>query len=146
MALTEDLLTRLQADALSGELANASAEALERYAAILCYSQAFTFFGDRQFPQICETVRVQLLRAHIGELQKHITSLDAKNTTLSWLVVVLTVASLLGSTAQLWFAYKADVRADSVVTPHVAAQRQQPIQAASAPSAAMAARKGITTK
>lgn len=108
----EDLRQQANRDGL----ASASATELERYATALCFSQAFSFFQEREYPQLCETVRTHLLRAHIAKLQEHITGLDAKNTRLSVLVVALTVASLIGTAAQIWFAYKADKKAEAVST------------------------------
>ena len=53
-------------------------------------------FKGLQFPQICETVRIHLLRAHIARLQTHITALDAKNTKLTiWVIALATAASLV---------------------------------------------------
>ena len=80
--------------------ATASISALEAYAVALTNSQAFSFFGAREYPQLCETVRVHLLRAHIQALQNHITKLDEKSTRLSWLVIVLTVVATLSAIAQ----------------------------------------------
>lgn len=145
MATIEEILMQLQKEAFSGALAKASTETLEEYAAALCHSQAFTAFGDRQFPQICETVRVHLLRAHIGVLQKHITALDAKNTMLSWLVVALTVASLIGSASQIWYAYKADKRVETE-TKSIAAQQQQNIQPATTAFSALPDCKFVSPK
>ena len=134
MGTTADTLRQLQQEALSGGLGNASAETLDAYAAVLCHSQAFSHFGAHEFPQICETVRIHLLRAHIARLQAHITALDAKNTKLSWLVVVLTVASLFGAGGQIWFAYKADKKSEQTSL-SVATQPQKPAPQSSSPIA-----------
>lgn len=110
---TEEILSDLKREAFSGDLVNASTEKLNGYAAALCHSQAFSAFGNHEFPQICETVRIHLLRAHIENLQQHITTLDAKNTKLSWLVVGLTIASLIGTGIQSTIAIRSEARAES---------------------------------
>ena len=88
-------------------LASASTVELERYATALCHSQAFSFFGSLEYPQICETVRVHLLRAHIGNLQghvvelhDHITKLNTSNTKLQQWVIVLAIAAFISATVQ----------------------------------------------
>lgn len=130
---TEEILSQLKRETFSGNLANASTEKLNEYAASLCHPQAFSVFGAHEFPQICETVRIHLLRAHIEVLQNHITSLDGKNTKLSWLVVVLTIASLIGTASQIWYADKADKRAivDSIAIAekHIPTPAPSPTQA-----------------
>ncbi len=95
-----DTLNQLKNEAFSGALGQASAETLNRYAAALCDSRASGEFGGLQFPQICETVRIHLLRAHIELLQTHITDLDAKNTRLTKWVIALAVAALISTLFQ----------------------------------------------
>lgn len=129
---TEETLNQLKLEALSGGLAKASTETLNKYASALCHSQAFSVFGSHEFQQVCETVRIHLLRAHIEGLQKHITALDEKNTKLSWLVVALTIASLIGTASQIWYADKEDKRAiaDSIASSekHIPTQPPSPTQ------------------
>lgn len=110
---TEETLKQLKREALSGGLANVSAETLDGYAAALCHSQAFSHFGAHEFPQICETVRIHLLRAHIARLQTHITALDAKNTKLTILVIALAAAALISTAIQTIVVIRAEVRAGS---------------------------------
>jgi len=102
MGITEDTLNRLKKEAFAGGLAKASKAELEQYAAALCFSQAFSFFGAQQFPQICETVRIHLLRAHIESLQAHITALDEKNTRLQHLVILLAAVAVISSGFQIY--------------------------------------------
>lgn len=45
-------------------------------------------------------------------LQRHIEALDRKNSRTTWLVVLLTVATLIGTASQTWYGYKADKRAE----------------------------------
>ena len=58
------------------------------------------------------TINNILLQRHVENLQSHITLLDHKNSTTQKLVVVLTIAALAGSVSQIWYAYKADKRAE----------------------------------
>jgi hypothetical protein len=149
---TLEMLERLQREAFSGALGKADATTLEEYAAALCHSQAFTVFGERQFAQVSETVRVHLLRAHIeslqdhvGELHDHITNLNGSNTKLQKLVVVLTVASLIGTAAQVWFAAKAD-KSPEEKSPTTASQLQTPTAQSAAPNQAVAPAAGPAKK
>ena len=127
---TEEILSDLKREAFSGELSNASAEKLNRYAAALCHPQAFSVFGAHEFPQVCETVRIHLLRAHIETLQKHITTLNEKNALTQKLVIALTVAALLTGIPQIWLAYKADKRSELETKTIAASQLAQPIESA----------------
>jgi len=113
MGTTEDTLSQLKREAFSGGLGKASAETLDGYAAALCHPQAFTVFSVHEFPQVSETVRIHLLRAHIARLQTHITALDAKNTKLTMWVIVLAVAALISTVTQTVVAIRAEVRAGS---------------------------------
>lgn len=124
-------LEQLKKDAFTGDLGTASARTLGEYAAALCHSQAFSVFGSSEFPQIAETVRIHLLRAHIEALQAHITDLDAKNSSLSRLVVALTVAALIVGIPQIWFAYKADKRSELETRTVAAPQPTPPTPSAS---------------
>ncbi|WP_281783403.1 hypothetical protein [Sinimarinibacterium flocculans] len=98
---TAETLERLKREAMSGALSQASSQQLEEYSAALCHPQAFSHFGAHEFPQVCEAVRIHLLRAHIEKLQNHITLLDAKNTRLSWWVIALAAMALITGLAQI---------------------------------------------
>lgn len=113
METTADTLKELKREALSGGLANASAVTLDAYSAALCHSQAYSYFGAHEFPQICETVRIHLLRAHIARLQTHITALDEKNTKLTIWVIVLAAAALISTVIQTVVVIRAEFRAGS---------------------------------
>ena len=139
---TLEILERLKREAFSGVLAKASRSELEEYAAALCHSQAFSAFGNHEFPQVCETVRTHLLRAHIENLQSHvvelhdhITDLNEKNALTQKLVIVLTVVSVIGSAVQIWYAAKADER-ETAKTSTVAVQHQPTQLPASVPTTA----------
>lgn len=138
MALDE-LMHKMKRDAVTGGLVNASMQDLTEYSAALCSPHAYSHLNVHEFPQIAETVRINLLRAHIQSLQEHvvalhdhITDLDTKNTTLQKLVVALTVASLIGTGAQVWYAAKADKIPEATASP-IAIQPQAPTQPQLAP-------------
>lgn len=94
MGTTADL-EALQQSINSGAISTLATSRLEQFSVALCHSQAYTFFGERQFPQICETVRLHLLRSHI-------TDLNEKNALTQKLVIALTIASLIGTAIQLF--------------------------------------------
>jgi len=110
----DQVMLEMKGCAVSGGLVDAPIEKLKEYAAALCHSGAYTHLGAQEFPQVAETVRINLLRAHIEllqghvvklqghfvELHSHITSLDAKNSTLQKWVAALAVAALVAGTAQ----------------------------------------------
>jgi hypothetical protein len=104
---TTTTLEQLKQDAFSGALGKASAATLGEYAAALCHSQAFSLFGVHEFPQISETVRIHLLRAHIESLQSHvvelhdhITTLNKSNAKIQHWVIALSVAAVIGTAVQ----------------------------------------------
>lgn len=106
MSMTDEL-DAVRDSINSGAIADLPAKRLEEFSVILCRSQAFAHFGASQFPQICETVRTHLVRAHIetlqnhvAELHNHITKLNESNTKLSRFVVALTIAALVAASVQ----------------------------------------------
>ncbi|MBH0180212.1 MAG: hypothetical protein HP490_00660 [Nitrospira sp.] len=94
MGTTADL-EALKESINSGAISTFPTSRLEQFAVALCHSQAYTLFSERQFSQICETVRLQLLRSHINDLNE-------KNELTQKLVVALTVASLIGTAIQMF--------------------------------------------
>jgi hypothetical protein len=112
------ILNELDAAIESGEIATSSKEQLNKFAIALCQSWAHNRYSQGpQYIQICETVRTHLLRAHIEKLQNHvvelhnhITSLNKKNKITQYCVIALTIAALIGTSAQVWYAKKADRR------------------------------------
>jgi hypothetical protein len=137
-----ETVAQLRKLAISGALAEASTTELEAYAAALCHPNAFGEFGAIQFPQICETVRVHLLRAHIGNLQSHvielhdhITALNKSNAKIQWWVIALAAAALIAAVVQTTVAIRGEWREEAKNT--LAAQQQkQPSQQLSAPTPA----------
>jgi hypothetical protein len=136
------VLDHLRQQANRDGLASASTNELEKYATALCHSQAFSFFGEREYPQLCETVRVHLLRAHIGNLQEHvvelhdhITNLNTSNTKIQQWVIALAVAALISTTVQTIVTVMAYVNTPTTETksPAITVQPQKPAPQSSAP-------------
>lgn len=62
------------------------------------------------------TINTILLQRHLDRLQDHIGLLNRQNSNTQKLVIALTVASLIGTVAQVWYAYRADNKPDKEVT------------------------------
>ena len=146
-----ETLERLKREAFAGGLPKASLQALEEYSAALCHSDAFTVFADREFPQVCETVRTHLLRSHIEKLQSHvvdlhnhITKLNDSNTKLQKLVVVLTVVAVIAGSAQAITAILPYV--GLAPAPQLASAKQKPSLQLSTPIQPAAQSPGQATK
>jgi hypothetical protein len=112
-----NILGELRVAIRTHEISKATIDKLNEYSAALCESNAYGEFADREYPQVCETVRSHLLRSHIEKLQNHvvelhdhITSLNRKNEITQYCVIALTIAALIGTGAQVWYAKKADKR------------------------------------
>ena len=82
------------------------------------------------------TINNILLKRHIDKLQSHISTLNAQNARTQVLVIALTIASLFGSAAQIWYAYRADAKEERAAVASVEATRTQVQLPASPPSAA----------
>ncbi len=82
------------------------------------------FMGqERQIDAFAETVRLNITRVMIETLQNHITELNKKNNQTQNLIIVLTIASIIGTAGQLWYADKADKRSEAEAA--TTAARQQ---------------------
>ena len=110
MSKIEGILRQIKDDVYSDNLRKADKDTLEEYEAVLCRSQAYTYFSKSEFPQICEAIRLQLLRIHIDSLQSHITELDDKNTSLQKWVIALAIAALISTLIQTTVAIRAEIR------------------------------------
>jgi hypothetical protein len=84
-------------------VAQASRRDLQRY--LLAISQNVTGDDAVQARDI-----VQALTLNHLILQRHSDELQRRGQTTQRLVIALTIASLLGTAIQSWFAYKSDVR------------------------------------
>ena len=71
------------------------------------------------------TINNILLKRHLDGLQRHIGILNTQNARTQVLVVALTIASLIGSGVQVWYAYRADAKGNQEVA-KVSAQPQLP--------------------
>ncbi len=105
------------------------------------------FMGqERQIDAFAETVRLNITRVMIEALQGHITDLNNKNNQTQNLVIALTVASIIGTAGQVWYADKADKRAEAeaattearqqALAPQLAAPSLSSPEAASSPASA----------
>lgn len=134
-----ETMQRMRMVATTGALSTATLNELTEFAATLCQPGAHTHLNQYEFPQIAETVRINLLRSHIEllqghvvklqdhvvELHDHITALDAKNAVLQKWVAALAVAALVAGAAQ----------AVTAILPYVGISPPQPIASAPPPPA-----------
>lgn len=147
-----ETVARLKQESVRDALGHASKADLEAYAAALCNPNAFGEFGDRQFPQICETVRIHLLRAHVESLQdhvvelhNHITKLNTSNSNVQKWVIALAVASLIGTAVQVIAAIRSELRAEPPTLLSSPPQQQSTLPAAT-PSQALPLSSGQSRK
>jgi hypothetical protein len=103
----------------SGAITTASRSTLTKYSTWLCNPGARSTFSGGEYEQICELVRLHMLRTFMEEIEK-------RNSVMQYLVIVLAVAALVVAIPQIWFAYKADKRAeiDSKTMPVPLSERQ----------------------
>ena len=69
-------------------------------------------------------------------MQRHIDALNKQNTRTQKLVIVLTVAALLVGIPQIWFAYRADKKAETEQET-IATPQQTPAPQSATPSQAL---------
>lgn len=74
-------------------------------------------FSTPQLTQVGESIRAFLLERYIDSLQAHITDLNRQNKRTERWVIALAVASLIGTTSQTWYAYKADRKSEAQAHP-----------------------------
>lgn len=99
-----ETMQRMKVGATTGALSSATLGELTEYAAALCHPGAYTHLNQYEFPQIGDTVRINLLRAHIEllqghvvELHNHITTLNKSNGKLQkWVAALAVVAVIVG--------------------------------------------------
>ena len=91
------------------------------------------------------TINHILLQRHIDVLQQHITALNKQNAKTQKLVVALTLASLIGTGAQVWYAVKSDKKSEREALPTASAP-QTPTQQSSAPTPSTPQASGQPTK
>ena len=78
-------------------------------------------------------------------LQRHIERLNKQNSKIQKLVIVLTVAAVIIGIPQLWFAYKADKRAETEQTTKAISQAL-PEKQSETPSLVLPPSSGQATK
>jgi len=83
------------------------------------------------------TINNILLKRHLGRLQQHITSLSEQSARTQVLVIALTIASVVGTIAQVWYAYRADAKSTSEAM-------RTPIALPSSSAASSASVRGVT--
>jgi len=88
-----DDLEKLEQLAFSGGLANATRAELERFAMALVHPHAYAKFGDRQFPKLCETVRL-LLTVYISRES------NAEATRISKIALIVSAFALIAGCVQ----------------------------------------------
>ena len=83
-------------------------------------------------------------------LQRHIEGLNKQNAITQYLVIALTIASLIGTTSQIWYADKADKRAEAesaaTAQKHKIQQPQTSISVQTKPPSSHQATSGATPK
>ena len=128
----DQVMLEMKGCAITGGLADAPIEKLKEYAAALCHAGAYTHLGAHEFPQIADTVRINLLRAHIEALHGHITTLNTENGKTQRRVVALTIMALVAGGAQAITAILPYV--GIVPTPPTVAAQQTPVTKQSTPT------------
>jgi hypothetical protein len=124
---TDEQMNKVRAAAESGALTSATFAELAEYMSWLCRLNAIGHFRQSQYPQICEAVRIQMLRAMMDALRAHISDLDAKNTKTQRWVIALAIAALVGTTIQSLVAIRGEWRAAIEMTaPTTSAVAQPP--------------------
>jgi hypothetical protein len=90
---TDDDYVRLQHVFSGGDISKASKLELECFAVMLSRPRAYTHFGERNFPQICETVRT-LIFVRMSE------EANREATRTSKIALYIAIAALLAGVLQ----------------------------------------------
>ena len=90
----------------SGAIDSAPRSTLTKYSAWLCHPLTRMACSGGEYEPICELVRIHMLRTFMEEIEK-------RNSLMQRLVIVLAVAALVVAIPQIWFAYRADKRAET---------------------------------
>ena len=113
----------------SGAIDTAGRATIGKFSAWLCDLGANeAFISAAAYEQTSELVRLHLLRAVLKEMED-------RNTVLQWCVVALTFVSIVGSSAQVYYAINADRRSQREES-RAESERQSKQSQASAPSLA----------
>jgi len=112
----QDDLDQLSQIVAYNKIGDLSKEDLEKYANALCFSFASDKFGKHQFPQVCETIRLLLIKKYTEDvdkqnqemqasnltLQKQNIDLQRQNVRLQLFVLVLMVVTILTAAIQIY--------------------------------------------
>ncbi len=97
--MTEPTPQDLQNSINDGSIEHASSETLKQYLILLSHSSG-AWTPRQENVVIGNMINGILLQRHINSLQDHITLLDKKNSKLQMIVVVLTIAAVIGAGLQ----------------------------------------------
>lgn len=112
----------------SGSIATADRSTLTKYVTWLSGPNANGAMPDNEHMQAAEIVRLHMLRTMMDDI-------ESRNALTQRLVIALTVAALIVGIPQLWFAYKADKRAEIAQTTNTAsAAENKPLMSAPTPA------------
>lgn len=92
----------------AGELANATRDELVRYSTILDQGFAWTHFAEREYPQVCETVRSLLAVRTSEDESRRATRIyqdeSRRTTRIAWIAIGISIVAAVASTVQAYFA------------------------------------------
>ena len=132
-----DRIQAINAAIESGDIERSSRAELVQFNTWLCHSNAGMHLS-KNYVQVCETIRLHLLRSFIEELER-------KNALLQKLVIALTIASLIGTGVQVWYAAKADKTPEEKLTTIAAPLQEQAVQSETpSPEATLSSRPAHT--
>ena len=100
-------LKRVRDAVQSGSIETADRKTLVEYNTWLCEPGATDAFNNSAvYEQSCELVRLHLLLDFMRKAEK-------RSSCVQYVVIALTVASIIGTVGQVWYGYKADRRAEA---------------------------------
>jgi hypothetical protein len=109
----------------SRSLETADRKTLVEFSTYLCEPGASDALKDSAvYEQSCELVRLHLLLDYMRKAEK-------RSSCVQYVVIALTVASIIGTVGQVWYGYKADKRAE--------AEQESSLQQHKAPQSQMSA-------
>lgn len=116
----QEELEQLSQIASANRLSELSKSDIERYSDVLCFAQAYQHFSPQQFTQVCETIRLLLLKKYTEDvdkqnaemqasnlaLQEQNVDLQRQNVKLQCFVIVLMVVTILTAAIQIFVTLK----------------------------------------
>ena len=82
-----------------GNISKASKPELERFAVMLSRPSAYTHFGERDFPQICETVRTLILVRMSEEANREATRISK---IALYIAIAALISGVVQAVASIW--------------------------------------------